>query len=173
MRLFIAVNLDEISGEQVVLAQNQLRKIADQGNFTRKGNFHFTLVFLGEVEPEKLPYIRETMETVTAAPFELTFSESGRFRRQEGDIWWLGIKANSVLSGIASQLRDGLRKKGFALEDRPFTPHLTIAREVIINEKASLSLGEFSFPVTKISLMKSERLQGTLRYTAIYEKLLP
>lgn len=177
MRLFIAINFDESVKRRLMDIQSRLKSLSASGNFTKENNLHLTLAFLGELPPGKLPAIKQAMDDVSTEGFELNFSGTGFFRRDGGDIWWVGIEKNNTLTRLQRELSDKLRQRDFVLESREFKPHLTIARELALKEgidEAKLSEGVFPY-LTKVegfSLMKSERIDGRLTYTELYSKKL-
>ena len=65
-----------------------------------------------------------------------------------------------------------LDKNGLPVDKKPFSPHITIAREVVSDEPVKLNVKEVSMPVCKISLMRSDRINGKLTYTEVYGKEL-
>ncbi|MDD4146707.1 MAG: RNA 2',3'-cyclic phosphodiesterase, partial [Clostridia bacterium] len=155
----------------------RLKAHAVQGSFTHSENLHLTLVFLGEVESDKVGRIKQTMDKVTAEPFILTMGGLGRFQRGGGDIYWLGIERSETLLSIHNQLRKELVREGFAIEKQEYKPHLTLGREIILNQQFNQaefcqSILAMKAEIGKISLMKSERIKGKLIYTEIYGKKL-
>ncbi|MGI5880525.1 MAG: RNA 2',3'-cyclic phosphodiesterase [Syntrophomonadaceae bacterium] len=177
MRLFIAVNFNENIKNTLTDIIRKLGPYARQGSFTLTENLHLTLVFLGEVEPERVDKITMAMEEVAAKSFQLELSGLGHFRRDGGDIYWIGVENNETLQEIQSRLIRLLIRAGFKLEERKFKPHLTIGRRIIFdnsfNEKEfSKTLPEMSMEVNYISLMKSERINGRLTYTEIFSRQL-
>ena len=111
--------------------------------------------------------------TQTVVPdIPLVFDRAGYFKRPEGDIWWLGFAKNDALMRLQSDLSHRLSEAGFMLENRSYTPHVTIARraskradftpESILNES-------FSFISKSIALMRSEQINGQLKYTCLFE----
>ena len=96
----------------------------------------------------------------------------GRFHRDGGDTYWVGIEKSPALSTLANNLSAVLRSAGFKMEDREYKPHITIGREVTANRKIEFAVPANSMPVNRISLMKSERIGGRLTYTEIYAKQL-
>ena len=98
MRLFMAINFNEEIKASLNEIINRLKEQAIQGNFTLVENLHLTLVFLGEVVPAKVNNIKQLMDKVNIAPFVLTIRDHlGHFKRDGGDIYWLGIDRNNRL----------------------------------------------------------------------------
>jgi len=166
MRLFVAVLFSPELRQLLLDAQDELRAQSRAANFTRPENLHLTLAFLGET-----PRARDAAKAVaslTDAPFPLALGRSGRF----SDLWWIGVEPNPALETLAAALNRNLRAAGFALEDRPFRPHVTIAREVDADGSPCLTPRRAEMTVSRVSLMKSERIGGKLVYTEIAAKTL-
>jgi 2'-5' RNA ligase len=175
MRLFIAINFEKVIKNQLCAAIERLRESSLQGNFTRRENLHLTLVFIGETQ--RLEDIKRAMNAVQAEPFSLKIGGLGRFKRQGGDIYWMGVGKNTTLTAIYDRLYEELTQAGFRLENRAYKPHLTLGREVVLREGFDRDAFDKAFPqmtvsVEKISLMKSERVGGKLVYTDIYDRHL-
>lgn len=175
MRLFIAINFSEeinISLEKIIQG---LKGFARQGNFTRRENLHLTLAFIGETT--KIAAVKKALDGVSAPKFKLILGGLGKFHRDGGDIYWLGVEQNAVLSALYSQIWDLLSDAGFSGDRREYKPHLTLGRQVLVRddfrEQAfARSIPELCMETSKISLMKSERIKGKLIYTEIHRKTL-
>ena len=172
MRLFYAVNFDNTTIKQLLDFQDMLRAQAVKGNFTLPDNLHLTLAFIGEVSPDRSGPLLQIAETFKVTPFELRLQGLGRFRRDGGDILWVGIEESKSLSSIYNKLNSHITDAGFHIEKRKFTPHLTLARGARLRPEFDLSacsahLNPIVTEVKKISLMKSERINGRLTYTEI------
>ena len=175
MRLFIAINFQDEIKVKLIETQDLLKKYALRGNFTSPENLHLTLVFLGEVAGSRVREVENVMDEVNVKPFTINISGIGSFKRDKGDLLWAGIEKNKSLSQIHRQLSEGLDSAGFSVEKRAFSPHLTLARNVVLPEGADnlpLSCHEYSVYVKKISLMKSELCGPKPVYTGLYEKEL-
>ena len=164
MRLFIAINFPENVKNELERIIGDLRWQGVDANFSRTENFHLTLAFLGEVESDEK--IRNIMNMVSKSvtPFRLMLSDYGSFR----DIFWVGLAENKDLSDYVSQLRKELKKGGFEVDDKKFKPHITIARRVKNIEKIKINVSQKKFMADRVSLMKSERINGKLVYTEIF-----
>lgn len=172
MRLFTAINFDDKTKDSLCESIDALKAHGITGNFSRRENLHLTVVFIGETA--RVSDITAALGGLRAAPFTLGLGGLGAFR---GGLLWCGIKENPVLSGIYASLGAELKRRGFSVEDRPFSPHLTVCREAVV--PTGLNIKDLSplFPpltqnVGKISLMKSERLNGKLTYTEVFAKTL-
>ena len=179
MRLFIAIGFEEDVKNRIIRVREELRNSSSSGNFTRDENLHLTLVFLGEVPGSRVKEIENIMEEIEEEPFELEFGSLGCFKRDLGkELWWLGCKKNRTLMKLQRQLSEKLYSSGFKIEKRQYKPHLTLGREVMIEGGGKVFLSEsleqkpIISHVSQISLMLSERINGKLTYTALYDKPL-
>jgi len=103
--------------------------------------------------------------------FTLEFKNIGCFKHDGGDTWWIGFYENKSLLTVQADLFERLKQKGFALENRHYTPHVTIGREVKMPARFVLpNVRQDSFTVTSIELMKSERINGKLVYAKVFSK---
>ena len=173
MRLFVAVTLSREIGDALTQVIRRLQSCCESGRFTQDRNLHLTVVFLGENAPERLGEVQEAMDAVAVPPFFLHIGGIGYFRREEGDIFWAGVERSDALTELHRQTYSELQKRGFPLEKRSFRPHLTLVRQAVL--KQEYDHGAFVVPAVKmkveaLTLMKSERLNGRLLYTPLYEK---
>ena len=162
MRLFIAISFTEPIIRSLTRAQDELRLYDKYANYSRRENLHLTLAFIGETH--RADRIITVMEKCAASPFTLTVSGCGSFGN---DIFWAGIKKNSSLESLALSLQDELRSEGFDIEDRPFVPHITLARQMSDTSSIHLEIPEISMQADSFSLMESSRAGGKLVYREI------
>ena len=173
MRLFLAIPLSPSVQEALLSAQADLRR-QGRGAFPPPENLHLTLAFLGE---SSLKPAQQALHQLSGLSFAMTVEGVGRFRRDGGDILWAGVRKNPDLSALAGQVQQAFSQKGFSLEKRPFAAHLTLGRQVLLPEGFDLkafskTLPASSMQVERVSLMKSERINGRLTYTELYRYTL-
>ena len=134
MRLFFAATLEEHAALAVSELQQSLRRRWHEPGlrWVRQEQLHYTLKFLGEVDSARLPELSGVARSATraTAAFALELSGIGAFpTRRAPRVIWLGAAAGAEsLSQLASSLDKGLATIGFEAEQRPFQPHLTLAR---------------------------------------------
>ena len=129
MRLFIAVPLPKTIADRAAAcltgALPALRPV-------RPELMHITLAFLGQVADDRLEVAAAAARAAAAGcgPFDLTVDHAGRFPQAgRPRAVWLGVGAGKdQLERLALAVGRELRERGFGLEDRPFAPHLTLAR---------------------------------------------
>lgn len=124
-RLFIAIELPQVVKD--VLAQ-----LPPRGEGVRPvtpAQMHLTLHFIGETPEDDAAVMAEALRAVRCARFTLRFDAPGCFPpRGDPRILWMGLAREPALVRLHADIGDVLRDLGVALEDRPFHPHLTLAR---------------------------------------------
>ena len=166
MRLFIAINFNDITRSRLLALRDELHGKAERGNFSAPENLHLTLAFLGDCDGKQTAAAKSALSAVRFEPFDIAALRVGRFKRDGGDIWWVGLREEKPLLALQRNLSDRLAAAGFALERRKFNPHITLGREVVTTV-APWGIEPFGETVNAIELMKSERVGGKLTYTAI------
>jgi 2'-5' RNA ligase len=139
---------------------------------------HITLKFLGEIASNQIETLSDAASRAVQStrPFILALEGAGAFPpRGVPRILWLGINDSSgSLSELQNHLEEECERAGFAREERPFHPHLTIAR--IRTPRAARQLAQLhqelgfeviDFSVTELVLMQSELAASGSRYTEI------
>lgn len=118
---------------------------------------------MGEVEEARLDGIKAALsQAAKSSPsFYLNLKDVGFFRRNKGDILWVGVDGDmEKLTGLHKTVDRCLRGIGFKGDSRPFKPHITIARGVRLDNDAiefikGIALDDNGFKVDRISLMSS------------------
>ena len=167
MRLFVAINWGDETCAHLVSLRDELRSRSKRGNFTLNDNLHLTLVFIGECSPKKLVKVKAILETVAFKPFETAIEKLGTFSR--GTLWWAGLREDKPLMDLQHEIEHKLALCGFEMDGRKYHPHITLGREVVTDTRP-WQIKSFRETVTSIELMKSERINDKLTYTAIYER---
>lgn len=162
MRLFIAINFTRGMKHALMAGVSSLRAQSHGGSFTREENLHLTLAFIGE--SERAEDISRVIEKCACPPFGISLGGSGRF----GDLWWAGLAPCPQLDALAKALRTELKLAGFEPDEKPFRAHITLARRLRPSGNVNLSLPPCSMTVHRVSLMKSERINGHMKYTEVY-----
>lgn len=170
MRLFIAINFDNKTKENILGVQRRL-KGKGRGSFTRPDNLHLTLAFLGEVPEEMVDELKLLMDELEVPKLNLSFSNVGCFR-SDSELWWIGLEYNKALSDLQRKLIKRLKEAGFKPDDKMFKPHITLSRRMNVGRLDSKELlpTAFKTSVNNISLMLSHQVDGKLTYSEIYKR---
>ncbi len=130
MRAFLAVPGDAAwvasAGEFTVRMRPRLPAAA----WTKPGSWHLTVRFLGEITEEAAQRFSEAIAPVAAvveaalpAAGPVVFPPRGRPR-----VLGMGFGAGQALGELARAAEDAARAIGCDSEERPFRPHVTLAR---------------------------------------------
>ncbi len=176
MRLFTAIIFNEEVENSLYDSVLRLKNYSKGGTFTAKENLHLTVNFIGETK--RLEEVKEAMRRAVgkskAQNFFLELKGLGKFKRREGDIYWIGVERNETLWRMQKELVKELKEAGFFdIDNMEYTPHMTLGRRIQLKETFRFKEFEETLPVigmtvARLSLMKSERINGKLTYTEIY-----
>lgn len=131
MRLFIGFTPPSEVLEKVEGWTLPLRKAGFPFRWLKSSSIHLTLHFLGEVDsPLQNELIRSLeSELKGCASFPVAIDELGCFHRNGSvSILWAGIRPAAGLVELHQLLGRSIQKIGLLTEERPFTPHITLAR---------------------------------------------
>lgn len=139
MRTFIAVPLPKSCHEMLDELQRNLRPLRADLRLVAISSIHLTLKFLGEIEPTLLPDLVEALtESVRPGPtLALRLRGLGGFPNLHNPrVIWCGIEGDTEkLAQLQLKVENACCDLGFKREERPFRPHLTLAR---VNSKRNL-----------------------------------
>lgn len=130
MRLFISIEIPEDIRAAYVALLKKFRGIAPHAKWVRVQNLHVTLKFLGGTPAEKLAALQNALAAIRSPePVQLEFRGLGFFPTEKRPrVFWAGMEASPNLKSLAEDIDQAAHRLGFPLEERPFTPHLTLAR---------------------------------------------
>ena len=114
-----------------VLAAVALLSVPDDGlRWSRPEQRHVTLQFLGRVDDVDALTESVTESVRRIAPFTLALGGAGAFPSpRRASVVWLGVSTGAEeLAELAGAIAMGTAPLGFVDDDRPFRPHLTLAR---------------------------------------------
>ncbi len=101
-------------------------------SWVRPASIHLTLKFLGEIKEEEIERINAQLRSVAAetAPFQLSVKKLGVFPNEKFPrVLWIGIQqGHDAVVALQQKVEEALVQLGFPAENRPFHPHLTLAR---------------------------------------------
>ncbi len=127
-RLFFALWPGEEECKGIVRATRSLVK-ASGGKPVPAENLHITLAFLGSIETSCLEAIRAAAAGVNGGAFDLELDQVGFWPRPR--ILWLAPATFPVtLTQLVDSLWLALEACEIEREQRPFKPHMTLARKI-------------------------------------------
>jgi len=166
MRLFVAINFSGTTKSRLLGLRDELRSASAGGDFSLPESLHLILVFFGECYERQAAVIKGAVNSVDFEPFEIKIDHIGRFKREDGDLWWVGARKSEPLLSLQSGLTEKLIESGFALEKRRYIPSITLGRRIVTDESPK-NIEAFGETVNAIELVKPELIGGRLTYTSI------
>lgn len=164
LRLFFALWPDSATRAAVgALARDVAREAG--GRAVAADNVHLTLAFLGEQRAEIVPKLCASAAGLAFSAFRLLLDEVGCWRNT--GIAWLGASETPAELGVLqSGLARTLAGLGIALDPRPFSPHLTLARRIATKVQRRLPQ-PVVWNVVSFALVASELDRSGSRYRVV------
>lgn len=175
MRAFVAVDCK--SAEIAKLQQEMMSSSgwsAKEVKPVAPDNFHFTLIFLGEITDAQAQKVKERLSGIKFEPFSITYTGAGAFpNASNARVVWVGVDAEGAkkLQALAEKVVLRMADGGFS-QDKPFSPHLTIFRaknrhvRMSASRYASMTFGTDT--IDSVHLKKSDLSPSGPTYSNIY-----
>jgi len=129
MRVFIGIDLDPEVRARIARFLEGVESFAPEARWVRPESLHITLKFIGEQTPEQVEAISERLRGIEGSAFEIRSGGYGFFPTAKAPrVFWIGIHAGPQLAELAGSVDVAVAELGIPREDRPFSPHLTLAR---------------------------------------------
>jgi len=129
MRLFIAIDLPpevQLRLERLLSALRPEALI----KWSPLDNLHITTKFIGEWPESRMDELHAALAAIIPRePFDIHLRDLGWFPNERAPrVLWAGVHACAELLELIRQTEDRLVALGIRKEERPFSPHLTLAR---------------------------------------------
>lgn len=129
MRLFIALDIDDAIRQHIVRFIDGVQNFAPDARWMKPESLHVTLKFIGEQPDAAVENIKKELAAVSAGTTGIKFSGYGFYpNHKSARVFWIGMEAGPQLTELAAAIDAKMASLGIAKEDRPFSPHLTLAR---------------------------------------------
>lgn len=145
LRSFIAIDIPAHTRELIAdCVLNFQRSIP--GSLVRWvsiNNIHLTLKFLGDVSLVDIKRLTDLLvaKPLQVKPFELSFENIGAYPSMlRPRILWVGVNAPPALLSLYKHIENVVACLGFPVEERSFSPHLTIGR--VIQHASAIDLAK-------------------------------
>ena len=190
-RTFIALELNEALQRFLGEIISQISQELPNLRWVDPTGIHLTLAFLGELTDEQLVAAIGASEEAAqkAIPFEYRLKGLGIFgSTHQTRVIWMGVEdlpsgkiQGSPLQQLHRVLTRKLELRGFEIEKRPFSPHLTLARikqplspdeqqrlQRLLHSRLAGSSSAV-YQVNNLCVMKSELSRAGAKYTCLKE----
>lgn len=181
IRTFIAVRIPAEVRRRLADIEQKLKSSGADVKWVPEENFHLTLKFLGNVDPDRLRAVCDAIRSIaeTSNAFEVTLTGVGAFpKASRPSVVWVGVTTGAEeMKALAARVDDALAGLGFLREERGFSAHVTLGRvrsarhihrlpeviESLKDEEAGV------FTVGSVAVMKSDLRPSGPVYTVIEE----
>jgi 2'-5' RNA ligase len=128
LRLFIAIDFpDEINQQLIALCRG-----IDKAKWIKPGQVHLTMRVIGDSFDDQTELLKLALREIEQPAFEITLQGVGTFpppdKRGRPKVLWVGIKEGSPLLEYQQKIEQAVQNAGYKPEERPFHPHVTLAR---------------------------------------------
>lgn len=184
IRAFIAIPLPEENQLQLQETVRTLRKLNLEARFPDTESIHLTLKFLGNIDKSQVLSMAGALEDCCLAhrTFPVYLRGLGAFPHSANPrVLWMGVEAGQKLRKLRQNLENRLVDFGFEPDNKPFRPHLTVARvkgkrnfkelvRLLSSKRESFSAG--SFEVDSVALYRSELKPSGAEYCVLHQASL-
>ncbi|MEL7642501.1 MAG: RNA 2',3'-cyclic phosphodiesterase [bacterium] len=183
VRAFIALPLPETTTRQLGQLVSDLKSHAPRGlRWVDPGNIHLTLTFLGDTPLEKITQVAALLADAAVSQVApvVQFNSLGAFpNAARMRVFWLGLHPSPAINDVYTKVNLACKKCQLPYDDRPYVPHLTLARVPDTFSQVERSLasallqqhspfGEVPVVLKKLVIFKSDLKPGGAVYTPLH-----
>jgi 2'-5' RNA ligase len=184
IRAFIAITLSPEIYHQLdqVLAGLKHKLPGGSIRWIPAKNIHLTIKFLGDVSVSSQEMLTKALQAEASRhpSFDISVGELGVFPSlRRPHVVWVGVEAPPELTALQHGVEAEMARLGYAPEERPFSPHLTLGRVArnaspeetrLISDVLSKSKVGFlgAFRVQSVHLYRSDLQPGGSVYTRLF-----
>lgn len=163
MRLFIAGKIPSKIRKESEKIQKILEKGGVAARWVEPKNLHLTLVFIGELEKEKIFLLKQILQKeikINSLP-HLTLCDLNAFLSEKrAKIVWFSLEEKTdKLKILVENLRQAFKRERIPFHPKPFLPHITLGRlkkpKNLLVIKNKIKIKKISFKIKNIYLIES------------------
>jgi 2'-5' RNA ligase len=128
VRTFIAVELPADIRESIRVCQSELARSRARLTMVDPGIVHITIKFLGEIDEQRIGAVSDALSGIRLDPFEIEVGMPVLNTPRRPRIVWCGISDQGGCGCLHMKCEEVLSGIGLPRDNRPFSPHATIAR---------------------------------------------
>jgi RNA 2',3'-cyclic 3'-phosphodiesterase len=130
LRAFFGVPLPDMQRERLDFFMQRCATAAPDFRWSDPHNLHLTVRFIGSIESDMVDEIANRVESSPGQAFDVELGAVGTFNRGRlARVVWLGLRhGGDELRRLAERVEQECQVAGLEAEERPFSPHLTLAR---------------------------------------------
>lgn len=126
MRLFVGIPLADAVRAEVAAVVAELRRGQENLRWSSPESWHITLQFLGNAGAKQLDCLKESLAEVRSSSVPVRLGALGSFER--AGVVFVDVEVSPELAALRQRVIAATANCGFIPEDRPFHPHIALAR---------------------------------------------
>lgn len=165
-RLFVGLELPQHVSASISSLVEPAR--VSEARWLPASSWHITLHFLGAAP---LDEVRAVLEGVRSVPFTARLAHASTFgRKTRPSVLWAGVPTTPELTALHSAVGQVLGGAGFKVEERPYRPHVSLAKLQCRSDEDAESVDRFitesahfaspAFQVDSFTLFESVMSEG-------------
>ena len=164
MRLFVAIDIPDDVKAALDSFQRRLRSTAKL-NWSPVEKLHITTKFIGPWPEARLDEMTRALAGVpVAGSIDIRVKGIGWFPNERRPrVFWAGVDGGEPLRVLARDTDQAVATQGIPLEERPYSPHLTLARKAPRCEP-SHSIERLLWKIHQFHLVQSQTYTEGARY---------
>lgn len=133
--------------------------------WTIREKLHITVIFLGLLSKDNLEKAIETLDQIKWPALELQAGKAGWFK----SLLYQSVQASPSFASLSDTIRSDLRSHQIPFDNKPFFPHITIARKADALKDSGIAFQQFPVKITEYGLYHSDGATYTLirKYPAL------
>jgi 2'-5' RNA ligase len=135
------------------------------GRPQRPDQLHVTLLFLGDVPEHRLAEVHAAAQASPGATFTIVFDSLEHWRKPRV-LCLVATEVPPPLAALVGALNAALATRQLPGDDRPFRPHLTLARK-LARFDGPTGIEPLSWPATTFALVESRPDPAGARYEVL------
>jgi RNA 2',3'-cyclic 3'-phosphodiesterase len=180
LRLFVAVSLPPSVEDQVELVLDKVSRYQEI-KWAPRSQFHVTLRFIGDFDPEKLPRLEQCLNETALSfePFEAEIKGLDAFPKlKHPKVLFVPVtEGKESFAKLSKVISSRMQTLGIGRDDKDFRPHLTLGRvredqdastAIQTLRESGFALG-IGWKVKYFSLFQSQLTPGGAVYTRLKE----
>lgn len=167
MRIFIAIKLNNEVKSHIKRLSDNLAPYFEKARFSHIENYHITIKFIGETNRSGFEKVVSVVKRAAAGinRFAIRTGGPGSFKRRNRHIFYCSVNNSENLQRLHDLVCRELEDIGLKSDSVKFSPHITIAREVLLYDgNPEIEYESKEINVNEITVMESTRINGKLTY---------
>ncbi|MEM7722816.1 MAG: RNA 2',3'-cyclic phosphodiesterase [Pseudomonadota bacterium] len=175
MRSFIALPIPETTLDPLTRVQSAI----PVGRPVAEDNLHLTLAFLGDVDEPGLQDLHLSLQSLRAAPVDITFDGLDSFTEMERGLVYAAVRNTPQIKDLHAAVARAARAAGLTLPRRRFRPHVTLTRanrrpDGVARDRLAAMMGQAApdippFAADRMCLYRSDLTPSGARHEVLAE----